>query len=104
LMQRLNQTLTFLAPPPPGALPAAASTWHDHLQSHWIAPTPEQQALLESLLDLDKLRYGPSETSETSAPSTQQQRQLKPISMARRLIKRIETQVKTQAKLRHPID
>lgn len=90
LMQRLNQALSPLAPPPLGASPAAASTWHDHLQGHWGTINPQQQTLLKSLIDLDKLRYG----SSASPMQSKKQRHLSPLQLARSLMKDIETQAK----------
>lgn len=91
LMQRLSQALATLAPPPPGASPTAASTWHDHLLRHWGTVNSDQQALLESLIDLDKLRYGQSESPKRLK---QPQRHLQPLQMAITLLKRIEAQAK----------
>jgi len=90
LMQQLSQSLVKLAPPPTGTSPAAASTWHDHLQRYWGVINSDQQALLESLIDLDKLRYGPSE----SPKQEKQSRQLHSWQMAKPLLKRIEAQAK----------
>lgn len=63
-LQKMDQSLRALLPDMPVPTPAPASVWHAHLQAAWSAGSSplnnDQQALLQTLLDLDTLRYGPA--------------------------------------------
>lgn len=60
---QMDKDLRAMLPDMPVAAPAPASVWHEHLQSAWATSSPKlshnQQTLLQTLLDLDAMRYGP---------------------------------------------
>jgi hypothetical protein len=60
-LSKLAPTLAYTSPWP-------ASVWHENLQQFWASNgllTSNQQALLQSLLDLDAARYGAGSVHST---------------------------------------